>query len=124
MVLNDTAGGDVWLVNQNLMLVNNWDDLTVDQKNADNADKDSSDPNVVNTLPDRTKPNRPPLAEPDQFGVRAGSTTLLPVLYNDSDPDGDVLTVLRWPVCGLHAVFPPCPLSQISPPTVSPNSLG
>ena len=93
VVLNDTAGGDVWLVNQNLMLVNNWDDLTVDQKNAENADKDSSDPNVVNTLPDRTKPNRPPLAEPDQFGVRAGSTTLLPVLYNDSDPDGDVLTV-------------------------------
>ncbi|MHA7269326.1 Ig-like domain-containing protein [Arthrobacter sp. HLT1-20] len=93
VVLNDMAGGDVWLVNQNMMLVNNWDDLTVDQKNAENADKDSSDPNVVNTLPDRTKPNRPPLAEPDQFGVRAGSTTLLPVLYNDSDPDGDVLTV-------------------------------
>ena len=93
VVLNDMAGGDVWLVNQNLMLVNNWDDLTVDEKNADNADKDSSDPNVVNTLPDRTKPNRPPLAEPDRFGVRAGSTTLLPVLYNDSDPDGDVLTV-------------------------------
>lgn len=93
VVLNDMAGGDVWLVNQNMLLVNNWDDLTVDQKNAENADKDSSDPNVVNTLPDRTKPNRPPLAEPDQFGVRAGSTTLLPVLYNDSDPDGDVLTV-------------------------------
>ncbi|MHA7306141.1 Ig-like domain-containing protein [Arthrobacter sp. TMN-49] len=93
VVLNDMAGGDVWLVNQNMMLVNNWDDLTVDQKNAENADKDSSDPNVVNTLPDRTKPNRPPIAEPDQFGVRAGSTTLLPVLYNDSDPDGDVLTV-------------------------------
>ena len=93
VVLNDMAGGDVWLVNQNMMLVNNWDDLTVDQKNAENADKDSSDPNVVNTLPDRTKPNRPPVAEPDQFGVRAGSTTLLPVLYNDSDPDGDVLTV-------------------------------
>ncbi|MEO6530478.1 MAG: Ig-like domain-containing protein [Specibacter sp.] len=93
VVLNDMAGGDVWLVNQNMMLVNNWDDLTVDTKNAENADKDSSDPNVVNTLPDRTKPNRPPVAEPDQFGVRAGSTTLLPVLYNDSDPDGDVLTV-------------------------------
>jgi hypothetical protein len=93
VVLNDMAGGNVWLVNQNLMLVNNWDDLTVDQKKADDADKDSSDPNVVNTLPDRTKPNRPPIAEADQFGVRAGSTTLLPVLYNDSDPDGDVLTV-------------------------------
>lgn len=93
VVLNDMARGDVWLVNQNMMLVNNWDALGVNQKTADDADKDSSDPNVVNTLPDRTKPNRPPIAEPDQFGVRAGSTTLLPVLFNDSDPDGDVLTV-------------------------------
>ncbi|MDJ0317097.1 Ig-like domain-containing protein [Arthrobacter antibioticus] len=93
VVLNDMAGGDVWLVNENMMLVNNWDDLSVDQKNAEDSDKDSADPNVVNTLPDRTKPNRPPVAEPDQYGVRAGSTTLLPVLYNDSDPDGDVLTV-------------------------------
>ncbi len=93
VVLNDMTGGNVWLVNQNLMLVNNWQDLTTAQKAADNADKESSDPNVVNTLPDRTKPNRPPVAVPDSFGVRAGSTTLLPVLYNDSDPDGDVLTV-------------------------------
>ncbi|PYI66689.1 hypothetical protein CVV68_12815 [Arthrobacter livingstonensis] len=93
VVLNDMAGGDVWLVNQNLMLVNNWQDLTTAQKNVENADKESADPNVVNTLPDRTKPNRPPVAVPDSFGVRAGSTTLLPVLYNDSDPDGDVLTV-------------------------------
>ena len=93
VVLNDMNGGDVWLVNQNLLLVNNWKDLTADQKNADNAKKESTDPNVVNTLPDRTKPNRPPIANPDSFGVRAGRTTLLPVLYNDSDPDGDVLTV-------------------------------
>ncbi|MCQ9163402.1 Ig-like domain-containing protein [Arthrobacter sp. STN4] len=93
VVLNDMAGGNVWLVNQNLMLVNNWKDLTAAQKTTDNAEKESSDPNVVNTLPDRTKPNRPPVAMPDSYGVRAGSTTLLPVLYNDSDPDGDVLTV-------------------------------
>ncbi|WP_104092067.1 Ig-like domain-containing protein [Arthrobacter sp. GMC3] len=93
VVLNDMAGGDVWLVNNNLMLVNNWDDLTTDQQKADNAEKDSADPNVVNTLPDRSKPNRPPEPAPDSFGVRAGATTILPVLYNDSDPDGDVLTV-------------------------------
>ncbi|MGA7204414.1 MAG: Ig-like domain-containing protein, partial [Specibacter sp.] len=93
VVLNDMTGGNVWLVNENMLLVNNWKDLVADEKNADNADKDSSDPNVVNTLPDRTKPNRPPVAMPDTFGVRAGTTTLLPVLYNDSDPDGDVLTV-------------------------------
>ncbi|WP_269939446.1 Ig-like domain-containing protein [Arthrobacter sp. HY1533] len=93
VVLNDVNSGNVWLVNQNMLLVNNWDDLKTDLKNADNADKDSADPNVVSTLPDRTKPNRPPEAAPDSFGVRAGRTTILPVLFNDSDPDGDVLTV-------------------------------
>lgn len=93
VVLNDINTGNVWLVNQNMLLVNNWDDLKTDLKNADNADKDSADPNVVSTLPDRTKPNRPPEALPDEFGVRAGKTTILPVLFNDSDPDGDVLTV-------------------------------
>lgn len=93
VVLNDVNTGNVWLVNQNMLLVNNWDDLKTDLKKADNADKDSADPNVVNTLPDRTKPNRPPEAVADSFGVRAGRTTILPVLFNDSDPDGDVLTV-------------------------------
>ncbi|MEV8180221.1 Ig-like domain-containing protein [Specibacter sp. NPDC078692] len=93
VVLNDINSGNVWLVNQNMLLVNNWDDLKTDLKKADNADKDSADPNVVSTLPDRTKPNRPPVATPDSFGVRAGKTTILPVLFNDSDPDGDVLTV-------------------------------
>ena len=93
VVLNDVNSGNVWLVNQNLLLVNNWDDLKTDLKKADNADKDSADPNVVSTLPDRTKPNRPPEALPDEYGVRAGKTTILPVLFNDSDPDGDVLTV-------------------------------
>ncbi|WP_104092068.1 Ig-like domain-containing protein [Arthrobacter sp. GMC3] len=92
VVLNDINTGNVWLVNQNMLLVNNWDDLKTDLKKADNADKDSADPNVVSTLPDRTKPNRPPEATADSFGVRAGKTTILPVLFNDSDPDGDVLT--------------------------------
>ncbi|AIY03698.1 hypothetical protein ART_4099 [Arthrobacter sp. PAMC 25486] len=93
VVLNDINTGNVWLVNQNMLLVNNWDDLKTDMKKADDAEHDSADPNVVSTLPDRTKPNRPPLATADEFGVRAGKTTILPVLFNDSDPDGDVLSV-------------------------------
>ncbi|WP_285726614.1 Ig-like domain-containing protein [Psychromicrobium xiongbiense] len=93
VVLNDVNSGIVWLVNQNMVIVNNWQDLQTQTKNSPDSQKDSADPNFVNTLPDRTKPNRPPNAVPDDFGVRAGRTTLLPVLFNDSDPDGDVLTV-------------------------------
>ncbi|WP_458113729.1 Ig-like domain-containing protein [Arthrobacter sp. R1-13] len=96
VVLNDVNSGNVWLVNQNMQLVNNWDDVVPPKQTSDDADKDSADEVQQTVLPDRTKPNNPPLAKPDVFGVRAGKTTVLPVLDNDTDPDGDVLT-LRTP---------------------------
>ncbi|WP_426998697.1 Ig-like domain-containing protein [Pseudarthrobacter sp. N5] len=93
VVLNDVNSGNVWLVNQNMQLVNNWDDVIPPQQTSDDAEKDSADEVQQTVLPDRTKPNSAPTAKPDTFGVRAGKTTILPVLDNDTDPDGDVLTV-------------------------------
>ncbi|WP_309075772.1 Ig-like domain-containing protein [Paenarthrobacter sp.] len=93
VVLNDVNSGNVWMVNRNMQLVNNWDDVIPPQQTSDDADKDSADEVQQTVLPDRSKPNTPPVAKPDAFGVRAGKTTLLPVLDNDADADGDVLTV-------------------------------
>ncbi|PTT59039.1 Ig-like domain-containing protein, partial [Arthrobacter sp. HMWF013] len=93
VVLNDVNSGNVWLVNQNMQLVNNWDDVIPPQQTSEDADKDSADEVQQTVLPDRTKPNSAPVANPDTFGVRAGKTTILPVLDNDTDPDGDILTV-------------------------------
>nr|WP_242633350.1 Ig-like domain-containing protein [Arthrobacter sp. S39] len=93
VVLNDVNSGNVWLVNQNMQLVNNWDDVIPPKETSDDADKDSADEVQQTVLPDRTKPNSAPVANPDSFGVRAGKTTILPVLDNDTDPDGDILTV-------------------------------
>ncbi|MFD0759532.1 Ig-like domain-containing protein [Arthrobacter ulcerisalmonis] len=93
VVLNDVNSGNVWLVNQNMQLVNNWDDVIPPKETSDDADKDSADEVQQTVLPDRTKPNSPPVAQPDAFGIRAGKTTILPVLDNDTDPDGDILTV-------------------------------
>ncbi|QQQ63574.1 Ig-like domain-containing protein [Paenarthrobacter ureafaciens] len=93
VVLNDVNSGNVWMVNQNMQLVNNWDDVIPPQQTSDDADKDSADEVQQTVLPDRSKPNTPPVAKPDSFGVRAGKTTILPVLDNDADSDGDVLTV-------------------------------
>lgn len=92
VVLNDVNSGNVWLVNQNMQLVNNWDDVVPPKNQADDQDEESADDNTINILPDRTKPNRPPETKPDVVGVRPGRTTVLSVLDNDSDPDGDVLT--------------------------------
>lgn len=92
VVLNDVNSGNVWLVNQNMQLVNNWDDVVPPKNQSDDQDEESADDNTINVLPDRTKPNRPPETKPDVVGVRPGRTTVLSVLDNDSDPDGDVLT--------------------------------
>ena len=92
VVLNDVNSGNVWLVNQNMLLVNNWDDVVPPKNESDEQDQESADNNTINVLPDRTKPNRPPETKPDAVGVRPGRTTILSVLDNDSDPDGDVLT--------------------------------
>ncbi len=98
VVLNDVNSGNVWLVNQNMQLVNNWDDVIPPKETSDDADKDSADEVQQTVLPDRTKPNTPPVANPDTFGVRAGRTVILPVLDNDTDADGDILTVRADPI--------------------------
>ena len=59
VVLNDVNSGSVWLVNQNMQLVNNWDDVVPPKNQSDDQDQESADNNTINVLPDRTKPNRP-----------------------------------------------------------------
>ncbi|WP_157365222.1 Ig-like domain-containing protein [Arthrobacter sp. QXT-31] len=93
VVLNDVTSGNVWLVTENMRLVANWDEIIPPPDKTEDQDDPAADDNPVDTLPDRTKENRPPSAVDDQFGVRPGRTTVLPILDNDSDPDGDVLTV-------------------------------
>ncbi len=92
VVLNDVNAGDVWLVMQNMQLVDNWGDIIPPKQESDEEDEESASENPVNTLPDRTGENRPPVAENDAYGARAGRTTILNVLTNDTDPDGDLLT--------------------------------
>ena len=58
--------------NQNMQLVNNWDDVIPPKNESDEQDQESADNNTINVLPDRTKPNRPPETKPDAVGVRPG----------------------------------------------------
>ncbi|WP_323512594.1 Ig-like domain-containing protein [Subtercola sp. RTI3] len=93
VVINDLTSGAVWLVNQNMKKVENWDDVVPppDQTQT-NEEDNTTEEELQQILPNRTDQNSPPIAVDDKFGVRAGRTTVLPVLDNDSDPDGDVLT--------------------------------
>ncbi|MEE6272552.1 Ig-like domain-containing protein [Georgenia sp. MJ206] len=92
VVLNDLVAGTVWLINDAMEIVENWEDVTPPQ-NPDEEEEESQQ-ELRDELPlDRDAENRDPIATDDELGVRAASTTILEVLGNDTDPDGDLLTV-------------------------------
>lgn len=93
IVLNDVANGYAWQVVDELRRVDNWDDLTPPEGEESEEEDDSTDETIEVQPPERTEENQPPVAVDDDFGVRAGRSTVLNVLDNDSDPDGDILTV-------------------------------
>ncbi len=93
VVLNETATGSVVLVNDDMRLVDNYEQLIAETKQQSRSDSQNTDANThQNQKGNQSRTNRPPQAVDDRFGVRAGRSTTLPVLSNDSDPDGDVLT--------------------------------
>lgn len=91
VVLNDTGEGTTWMVLDQMKVVSNWDDLEPPKGKGEDTEEESDEVTQQTALPERQEENRPPVAVDDSFGVRAGRTTQLPVLFNDSDPDGDVL---------------------------------
>ncbi|HIT75209.1 MAG TPA: hypothetical protein IAA98_06470, partial [Candidatus Avipropionibacterium avicola] len=90
VVLNDIVTGDIWLVTEDMQLIEGWDRITPPEEGKGEQTEDEEQTELVN--PNRAKQNRPPTARPDEVTVRAGRTTPLWLTDNDSDPDGDVLT--------------------------------
>jgi len=96
IALNNLTNGNVWLVDNDMRLVENWDEVTPPKEDeAEEGDEKSTTQSFEDTLAERTDVNRPPKANDDQMGLREGRTTILPVLENDTDPDGDVLTITK-----------------------------
>ncbi|WP_194409742.1 Ig-like domain-containing protein [Microbacterium cremeum] len=91
IVLNDIVGGATWMAAESMQRVDNWDEITPPEGETE-EDEETTEETVETTLPERSEVNTPPIATDDDLGVRPGRTTILPVLDNDSDPDGDVLT--------------------------------
>ncbi len=90
VVVNELQRGTVWLINENMLKVDNWTDV-VPQSTDDGEEDESSEEQPLFKIPERSAKNHPPKAVRDEYGVRAGGTAILPVLENDSDPDGDLL---------------------------------
>lgn len=93
VVLNDYINGTAWLATEGMEQVSNWDDL-LPPPEQEQEDQEFEEEEELESLPDRTEPNTPPVAEDDEFGARPGRTTVLPIVDNDYDLDGDVLTAI------------------------------
>lgn len=98
IALNDLSNGNVWLVQEDMRLVENWEDVVppVEEESEEIGEEKSAIQSFEDALAERTDVNRPPTAQDDEFGIRPGRTTILSLLDNDSDPDGDVLVISQY----------------------------
>ncbi|MCF4119364.1 Ig-like domain-containing protein, partial [Antribacter sp. KLBMP9083] len=93
IVLNDLSAGTLWLAADEYEKVDDWDLKLPEDAEGERQDSETTTPEQVDQLVvDRQQPNRPPQPSDDALGVRPGRTTVLDVLSNDVDPDGDVMT--------------------------------
>ncbi|MBK4347514.1 Ig-like domain-containing protein [Lacisediminihabitans changchengi] len=88
VVLNDPRGGGTWAVQQNGQYIGNWSELITVRQDQQQVQDDSED-----TPPEYDKTQTPPVAVDDSLGARPGRSSVLPVLLNDYDPNGDVLVI-------------------------------
>jgi hypothetical protein len=97
VILNETRSGWVWTVPDGALVASSQDWSLDDRTNP--AAQPSDEQLTIMIDP------KPPIAEPDAFGVRAGSLATLPVLMNDHDPNEDVLSIDPASVTGLDPGF-------------------
>lgn len=92
VVLNDLTAGTLWMALEEYEKVDDWDIKLPEQAEGSDEDAEDAKPELVDqTVVDRKKQD-PPKAKDDDYGVRPGRATVLDVLANDLDPDGDVIT--------------------------------
>ncbi|BDZ53602.1 hypothetical protein GCM10025870_06750 [Agromyces marinus] len=88
LVLNDRRSGTTWAASGDYGVIDNWDDLLAVRRDEQTVEE--NDPDATPTI---EKTQVPPVAVDDDFGARPGRSTLLPVLLDDYDANGDVLIV-------------------------------
>jgi hypothetical protein len=88
VVLNDSRSGAAWAVQSSGQLINNWNALIAPKDQQQQQQKKNED-----TPPQVEKQQLPPVAINDDLGARPGRASVLPVLLNDYDPNGDVISI-------------------------------
>lgn len=96
LVINDLATGSVYLPLESMLKVDNWELITtqLEQEEEDKKEDAESDETEFSQLQEFSEEQNPPVARDDELGARPGVATTLPLLLNDVDVDGDVLTAV------------------------------
>jgi hypothetical protein len=97
VILNDTTSGWVWTVPNGKLVQSSLDWSLATNEEQEELDEQEQATEVLDP--------KPPVAEADSFGVRAGQQVILPVLLNDHDPNEDILTIAADSLTGLDPVF-------------------
>ncbi|WP_448629157.1 Ig-like domain-containing protein [Cellulomonas soli] len=94
VLLNDTRQGRLWMPQQDTDLrVPNWQDV-VPQEQPEQAEEETEGQETTQEVAaECSAQSAPPTASDDQFGVRPGRATVLPVLGNDSSSDCGILAI-------------------------------
>ncbi|MET4705811.1 Ig-like domain-containing protein [Frigoribacterium sp. UYMn621] len=99
IALNDVNAGDVWMITKGAIVPANlnWDKVIPPKdQNAQEDNQTTTLPNFTPQPPKRQGENHAPIAKPDSLGARPGKSVILDVLANDTDEDGDVLTITSF----------------------------
>ncbi|MDF1487691.1 Ig-like domain-containing protein [Tessaracoccus caeni] len=95
LVINDLATGAVYLPLESMERVDNWDLISKNlEEQEEEKESDESTETEFSQLQEFSEEQNPPVAEDDKLGARPGVSTTLPILVNDLDLDGDVLTAI------------------------------
>ncbi|WP_146899533.1 Ig-like domain-containing protein [Cellulomonas aerilata] len=97
VVLNDTGRGRVWVPTRDPELREpNWQDVEPERREQDSDDDSDARQSTQDLLTECTPQSAPPTAADDEFGLRPGRTTVLPVVDNDASSDCGVLVVSEF----------------------------
>lgn len=126
VILNDTLRGRVWMPTQDTQLrTPDWQDV-VPEEEPEEAEEDSQTPQTTQELvTECSETSAPPVAADDDFGVRPGRTTVLPVIDNDSSADCGILVVTRTdPLPAEFGTVQPIHGGRALQATVAPGATG
>ncbi|WP_454049228.1 Ig-like domain-containing protein [Cellulomonas sp. Marseille-Q8402] len=94
VALNETVDGRLWLPLEDTEVREpDWSDVVPEEQPEDETDQAEGDRTTQELVPECSPTSAAPSAVDDAFGVRAGRTTILPVIDNDTSSDCGILVL-------------------------------